>query len=294
VAVASRSGLTAGDAAERLGFERAAETVEAAITAEDVDAVVIATRHASHAELAVEALRAGKAVFVEKPLAVTREQLVLVEQALDDSSTLMVGFNRRFAPVVARLHEEFGGRPREGIAIRVNAGALPADHWLRDPEDGGGRLVGEGCHFIDLAIDLARAEPVSVFATGITPVDGPVESSDTFSVTIRFATGTCAQILYTGAGDTRLGKERIEVFGGGVSAVIDDFRRLEVYKGRKRTRINGNRDKGHRPQVSAFVEAVAGRRPPPDWGSYVIAMRATFAALESLRTGEPVQVDRLA
>ena len=285
VTVASRSGLTANDAAGRLGFERAAASVSEAIQAEDVDAVVVATRHSSHAELAVEALQAGKAVFVEKPLAVTEDQLDLVEAALQPQSVLMVGFNRRFAPLVTRLGEALGGRTPEGILIRVNAGALPADHWLRDPEDGGGRLVGEGCHFVDLAIHLARSAPVSVSATGSPPPDGPVDGSDTFGITIRFDSGTTAQVLYTGAGDTRLGKERIEVFGGGLSAVIDDFRRLELYAERRRTRVNGNRDKGHRAQVAAFVDAVAGRQAPPDWRSYVTAMRATFAAVESLRTG---------
>ena len=166
VAVSSQSGLTAADGVERLGFERTAEGLDDLLAANDVDVVVIATRHASHAELTARALEGGKAVFVEKPLAVTAEQLELVESALVPGSVLMTGFNRRYAPAVHELNKAFGGRRREAIAIRVNAGSLPHGHWLQDPEDGGGRLVGEGCHFVDLAIDLAQAEPLTVHAAG--------------------------------------------------------------------------------------------------------------------------------
>ena len=110
----------------------------------------------------------------------------------------------------------------------MNAGALPHGHWLQDPEDGGGRLVGEGCHFVDLAIELARSQPVSVHAAAQTPPDAGIESADTIAVTIRFASGAVAQILYTGAGSSKMPKERVEVFGAGMSAALDDFRRLEL------------------------------------------------------------------
>ncbi len=290
VAVSSQSGLTAADGVERLGFERTADGLDDLLAADDVDVVVIATRHASHAELTARALEGGKAVFVEKPLAVTADQLELVERALRSGGPLMTGFNRRYAPAVQQLNTAFGARRREAIAIRVNAGSLPHGHWLQDPEDGGGRLVGEGCHFVDLAIDLAQAEPLTVHAAGAAPPDGPVEAADTFAITLRFAGGAVAQIVYTGAGPSKLSKERIEVIGGGLAAIVDDFRRLELYDGRKRTVTKSGQDKGHRAQVAAFVAAVAGRGEAPDAASYVRSTRATLAAVESLRTGSVVEL----
>jgi predicted dehydrogenase len=290
VAVSSQSGLTAADAEQRFGFERTASGPEEIFGAEDVDAVVIATRHASHAELVRGALEAGKAVFVEKPLAVTPQQLDDVESALRDDSLLMVGFNRRFAPLTRRLQEAYGTLAPDAIVIRANAGALPPDHWLHDPDDGGGRLVGEGCHFVDLAITLARSRPLSVYAAGPAPADGPIESADTVSLTLRFENGAVAHVLYTGAGDTRLAKEHVEAFGGGRAAVLDDFRRLEVYAGGKPRTVSGRQDKGHRAQIHAFLDAVRGAAPLPDPHSYMVSMRATFAALESLRTGTVVSL----
>ena len=287
VAVTSQGGLTAADTKERFGFERVAGGIDDVLAADDVDAVVVATRHASHAELTARALEAGKAVFVEKPLAVTAEQLAAVEAALRPDSLLMVGFNRRYAPLVQRLQAAFGDRPRDAVAIRVNAGALPHGHWLQDPEDGGGRLVGEGCHFVDLAIELARSQPVSVHAAAQTPPDAGIESADTIAVTIRFASGAVAQILYTGAGSSKMPKERVEVFGAGMSAALEDFRRLELYGGKHET-IKSGQDKGHAAQVKAFVDAVAGRAAAPDRDSYLVATRATLAAVESLRTGAVV------
>jgi polar amino acid transport system substrate-binding protein len=291
VAVASQSGLTAGDGARRLGFERVAADLDEVAASEDVDAVVIATRHGSHAELATRALAAGKAVFVEKPLALSSEGLQAIQDALTPDSLLMVGFNRRYAPLVNRLSSAFGSRPPEGLLLRVNAGALAPDHWLNDPEEGGGRLLGEGCHFVDLAAHLSASKPVSVYASAAAPPTGPIEACDTFAVTIAFASGATAQILYTGGGDSALGKERIEAFGHGVAAILDDYRRLEIYANRKRNRQGGDRDKGHRAQVAAFVAAVSGRGPRPDAASYVTSTRATIASMESLRTGSRVLLE---
>jgi predicted dehydrogenase len=288
--VASQGGLTAADSVERLGFERTADGLDELLAADDVHAIVVATRHASHAEAVARTLEAGKAVFVEKPLAVTPEQLELVEGALGPGAVLMTGFNRRYAPAVKELDDAFGERRREAIAIRVNAGALAHGHWLADPEDGGGRLIGEGCHFIDLAIHLARAEPLTVHAVGAAPPDAPIEAADTFAVTLRFAGGAVAQVVYTGSGPSKLPKERVEVIGGGMAAVVDDFRRLEIYDGRKRHTTKDGQDKGHRAQVAAFVAAVAGRGPALDADSYVRSSRATLAAVESLRTGLVVEL----
>jgi predicted dehydrogenase len=285
VAVASEGGLSAADVATRFSFERSASTDE--ILADDsIDGVVIATRHSSHAGLAAQALRAGKSVFVEKPLALTEEQLALLEDALG-SGVLMVGFNRRLAPLTERLRESLDGVPAPSLLVRVNAGPLPDDHWLHDPDEGGGRLLGEGCHFIDLLGHLARAPVVSVHAFATPHPRRPLECADDFTVTIRFAHGAIGTLVYSGSGDPRLPKERVEAFGGGVAAALDDFRRLEVFRGGKRSVTKIRQDKGHRAELARFVAAVRGEAEAPDPASFLGSTRATLAAVESLRTGVP-------
>jgi polar amino acid transport system substrate-binding protein len=201
----------------------------------------------------------------------------------------MVGFNRRFAPLVERLVRELKGVPSLALLVRVNAGPLAKDHWLHDAELGGGRLVGEGCHFVDLMSHLAGARIASVHCAAVPHPDRPLESSDDVVATFRFNGGSVGTLLYSGAGDTRLPKERIEVFGGGLSAVLDDFRRLELYRDSKRSVVKSSRDKGHRAEIAHFVSVLRGTAEAPDIDSYFDSTRATFALVESLRTGQPVE-----
>jgi predicted dehydrogenase len=291
VAVASAGGLTAADVAARFGFERAAASADEILGDDAIGAVVIATRHPSHAGLAAAALRAGKAVFVEKPLALSQEQLQDVDDALSPESILMVGFNRRFAPLFERLQKELGPCDDLNIAIRVNAGPLPAGHWLHDPEDGGGRLLGEGCHFVDLLATLAGSQALVAHASAVSQPGRPIECSDTFSAHIRFATAV-GTFVYSGAGDVRLPKERIETFGGGVAAVLDDFRRLSIYRdGRRQQSVKSKQDKGHRAEIACFLNAAARNVEPPSPAGYLASTRATLALAESLRIGESVRLD---
>jgi predicted dehydrogenase len=285
VAVASSGGLSAADAASRFGFERAASSADEIFGDESIGAVVIATRHQEHAALAAAALHAGKSVLVEKPLALDQDGLIKVQDALAETSgILMVGFNRRYAPFTVELRDRLaavGGAA--AVNIRVNAGPLPADHWLNDPEDGGGRLLGEACHFVDLISDLT-APITSVFAAGVARPGFATEMTDTFTATLHLADGAVGSLLYTGDGDPRLRKERIEAFGGGIAAVIDDYRRLEVFLRGKLKTENAKQDKGHRQQMAVFLAATAGELEPPDPVSYVATTRATLAIAESLRT----------
>ena len=156
----------------------------------------------------------------------------------------MVGFNRRFAPLVERLQAELGEVGDLVLAMRVNAGPLPDDHWLHDPEAGGGRLVGEGCHFVDLLSYLAGSPGISGHAVAVPQPGRPIECSDSFTAHIRFrnAVGT---LVYSGGGDSRLPKERLELFGGGAAAVLDDFRLLSISRGGKRREWKSSHDKGH-------------------------------------------------
>jgi predicted dehydrogenase/threonine dehydrogenase-like Zn-dependent dehydrogenase len=288
-AVASEGGLTASDAAARFGFDRAG-TTDDILADEHIDGVVIATRHSSHAALTAAALRTGKAVFVEKPLALTDVELFDVAQALAHGRFLMVGFNRRFAPFVADVIDLLGSSTRRSMAIRVNAGRLPDDHWLHDPFVGGGRLLGEGCHFIDLLMHCIGASLENVHAYATPFAQRPLECSDDFAVSLRFTDGAIGTLFYTGEGDTRLGKERIEAFADGQTLVIDDFRRLEHFRHGHRSELKRRQDKGHRQELERFIAGCRGEAEPPDSSSYFASTRATLAAAESLHTGQPVRM----
>lgn len=290
-AVTTAGGMSAADVAQRFGFERAAESADELLDDDSIDAIAIATRHSEHAQLVAEALRARKSVFVEKPLALNEEELADVESAVVESeSILMVGFNRRFAPLIQRLADALPPGAERVVHARVNAGPLPADHWLNDPRDGGGRLIGEGCHFVDLLCHLVALHPRVAHAVAVAQPRRAYECSEHFAATLLFDTGAVASLVYTGGGDPRLPKERIEAFGGGVSCVLDDFRRLELYHGGRREIIKAKQDKGHRAEVACFVAAVAGRGEAPDSQTYLASMHVTLALAESLRRGTAVEL----
>jgi predicted dehydrogenase/threonine dehydrogenase-like Zn-dependent dehydrogenase len=258
----------------------------------EIDAVVVATRHDSHARLARAALDAGKAVFVEKPLALSRDELGGVVAAAERSGRpIQVGFNRRFAPLAGRVRAALGAQGGPAVVvIRVNAGALSADHWARDLEVGGGRILGEMCHFIDLAAFLVRAVPILVSASSTSAGASPLAAEDVLSE-LRFDDGSVASVVYTALGSAALGKERVEAFAGGKAHVIDDWRRLIVAEG-GRSRTERHRvDKGHQAEIAAFIRSVRGGPPEPaaDFGSALRATEATLAVVESLASGLPIE-----
>ncbi len=273
VSVASASGLSARRMAERAGFEKAVSGAEAVIDDPDVDVVVIATPHETHATLAARALRAGKHVFCEKPLALTMEELDEVEAAWTESgNVLFVGFNRRWSPAIQRLREHFSpGTSPLVITYRVNAGPVPGGHWYHDRRQGG-RLIGEVCHFIDTceAIVGGASEQVEAMGSGAPELG----LSDDLVVTMRFADGSMATVTYASQGHVSTPKERIEVLGRGHTAVVDDFRSLAVDGGVERLRA---KDKGHRGAVSAFHRMVA--TPEAAGGSVGSALASTRTAL---------------
>ena len=274
-AVCSRSGASARSVAERFGIADAATDWRGLVSSDGVDAVVVATPHAEHAEIAAAALAAGKAVFVEKPLAVDREGLELVRAA---PGLLLVGHNRRFAPLAARLKAELTGTPL--ISIRVATAPLPERHWLNDPEQGG-QVLGELSHFVDLASYLAGAVPAEVSA---------VESGRSLLAQLRFPGGAAATIAYAVGDPGGLDKERVEVFTAHGSFVLDDFRRLELF-GAKPEVVKGRRDKGHGEELRAFVAAARGGTPlPVSFEEQLAVTAATLAVLDSARTGVPVDV----
>ena len=296
--VCTRTGRGARDVAERFRCPVATTDPARLLDDPDVDAVVIATRHASHAELAAAALRAGKHVFVEKPLCISEAELDHVERALGDARAagrdpcLMVGFNRRFSPHARAIRAAFP--PREGtgvpmvVSYRVNAGAVPAGSWLADPGEGG-RLVGEGCHFVDFCSALIGAEPLAVSADGVACAGRGDGAEDTVVVTVRYAGGSLATIQYLTVGHPDLPKERCEVFAGGRTAVLDDFRVTRFHGGGRNVR--GRQAKGFGEALRAFVDVCRGGGPwPIPWRSLAATHRVCFAAQRSLETGRTVSL----
>ena len=292
-AVVAATGVSARSAADTFGFETCATAVDAIWRDDGCAAVVIATRHDSHAQLAIDALEAGKAVFVEKPLCISEVDLERIVQVVDTlraaghAPFVMVGFNRRFAPSVEAVRTAMAGAP-VSIVYRVNAGRLAPQSWVVHPEEGGGRIVGEVCHFVDLCAHLAGSPIVEVCATR--SAAGP----DDVMVSLRMANGSMATVAYLIDGDRAAAKERIEIFGSGRCGVIDDFRRARVSGAGRAVRHRGwlaRQDKGHAAEMAAFVSAVAsGRGSPVSFESALNTTRGTFAIVRSLESGGPVRV----
>ncbi|MEQ8193124.1 MAG: bi-domain-containing oxidoreductase [Rhodospirillales bacterium] len=286
----SERGASAEHTQDTFGFAHAG-TDEADVLANPaINAVVIATRHDNHAALTVKALKANKAVLVEKPLALTHEDLNAVAAARNESKAFFqVGFNRRFAPLSIAMRDFLSRHDgAKFVLIRVNTGALPADHWIHSAEEGGGRLLGEACHFVDLARFLIKAPVESVQANA--PRGGTVPCEDA-AITLRFADGSLAAIAYTARGDTVFSKERIEAYAGGAVMAIDDFREgILVEQGRSK-RVDAAAGKGVGAEVAAFVDAViANGAAPIDEAELIETGRATIAVLESLRSGAAVDL----
>jgi predicted dehydrogenase/threonine dehydrogenase-like Zn-dependent dehydrogenase len=292
VEVATATGLSAANAQRRFGFERCSTDHRGLLADEAVDAVVIATRHHAHAAMVCEALHAGKAVFVEKPLAVDPDQLQAILAAVADSGNdrLMVGFNRRFAPLLTDLKGAVGARGGP-VQVRydVNAGRLEAGSWYGQPEEGP-RLVGEGCHFVDTISWWLDQDPVAVFAaaTGGDP--------DDTATTLLYPDGSVATVAYQTGGDPRAPKELFGATGDGQLARLHNFQRTELWRGghRQVRRSRTGIDKGQKRELDAFVRAVAEARPMPiPLASLVATTQATFAARRSLasRRLEPVAAE---
>ena len=288
--VVTSKGVTAESVAKKFGFAKAVSDPASIFDSPDVNVVFIATRHDTHAELASQALRAGKHVFVEKPIALNSEQLRTVVEAYKDSGQLLVvGFNRRFSEAASLVVDFFKDLSEpKSMNFRVNAGHIPSEHWTQQEEIGGGRIVGEVCHFVDLMQFITNSDPVSVYAESI-PGSGPHQKNDdNVAITIRFNDGSVGVISYISSGGKSLPKERLEVAAGGKTAVIDDFRKVHFYSetGSKTKSTSG---KGHKQEVDEFLDAVCGRsKLSLDFTSIVTTTQVTFAIKESLGTGRAV------
>lgn len=294
VGIVSASGVTAQYAASRFGFGYAASDPDALLADPAINVVAILTRHDLHAAQILRALKAGKHIYCEKPLAITKKQLADLAKALKKPNQTMVtvGYNRRFAPLALKLKSFIDQRQEPLVAhFRVNANVLPADHWLVDPKIGGGRIIGEGCHFIDFLTFLVGAVPIEVTTQGL-PDQGKYKE-DNVIMTFRFPDGSLGLVSYLANGDRSFPKEYLEVFSGGRVAVLDDWRRLElVENGRRKVhRLFMRQDKGHRGAWETFLISLqSGKTPPIPYEQLLGVAQAGFAAVESLRSGKTVAI----
>lgn len=293
-AIATATGLTARSIGEKYGFHHAVADASEIIADKQVNLVVIATRHDSHAELATRALQSGKHVFVEKPLAMNEEELESIIQAAQASEgQLMVGYNRRFAPHALAALDFFKERQHPiSISYRVNAGRIALSHWIQDPGQGGRRIIGEVCHFIDFMHFLTGALTTRVYAEAIQSRNSEVPDEDSVFITVRLSDGSNGSIAYISEGDKSLPKERVEIFGGGKAFVLDDFRTATLHRyGREELMKLRSQDKGQREEVARVCTVVReGLSAPIALDDLATTTRATFRILESLRAGVPVEV----
>lgn len=294
LSVLTATGSSSRTVAEKYGFASTASAEAEIFESDKTTAVFIATPHDSHARLVIQALEHGKHVFVEKPLCLTQAELEFICEKHRQSreryggTLLMVGFNRRFAPLAIKMKDGIGPKPMN-ILYRVNAGPVPVESWIQDLDVGGGRIIGEVCHFVDFLTFLTGSLPLRVYAAAMRDAAG---CNDTLSIVLSFADGSLGTIGYFANGSKKLRKEYIEAYSCGRTLVLHDFKELEVYGVKARTKHRLlTQDKGQKPMVGAFLESCRGNADlPMTVGDIYASMRATFAVVESLRTGAAVDI----
>lgn len=289
--VMTSRGTSSRSVAERYGFEFCTAEESDLIDSPDINTLFIATRHDSHASYTQKALEAGKHVFVEKPLCLNQDELQSITETLEakDQSgvqpRLMVGFNRRFSPLTMELKEQIGEGPMSMI-YRINAGTMDKDAWMQIEDIGGGRIIGEGCHFIDYLIHINGSLPIEVFASNM---KDPDNLEDVVSIHLRFENGSTGSVFYFSNGSKKLAKEYIEVFRNGKTAIIDDFKKLTIYgSGKPYQKKLMVQDKGQPEAIGQFIDAIQrGNACPIPFEEIRASMQATFFAIESMRTSKP-------
>jgi len=296
-AVCTQRGMNAKTLGERLGAGYCTTDMEEILADSAINTVIIGTRHDLHGPMVLAALRAGKHVFVEKPLCLTAEELQEIEALYAtkarDGLRLSVGFNRRFSDHCTEAKKFLGDRRNPLVMVyRANAGSLPSDHWTQDPDVGGGRILGEACHFVDYMqalcgglVQTVQANSIAVHTSGMT--------QDQSIISLTFSDGSVGTVVYAAGGDTGLAKERCEAFGDGCSIVMDDFARSDFFRGGQRTRFKtSGRDKGFAQQMAAFCDSIT----EPDavgmsFESIVTVTRACLAAVDSMRSRTVIDIE---
>jgi predicted dehydrogenase/NADPH:quinone reductase-like Zn-dependent oxidoreductase len=295
--ICSAGGVSAVHTGEKLGFNEASTDEQAVFDHAGVGTVFSITRHDLHARHVLKAVKAGKNIFVEKPLCLTLAEVDEIQEALaekgDARPVVMVGFNRRFSPAAKLVRKQFAGTEVPlTVSIRFNAGEIPTEHWTQDDEVGGGRIIGEACHAIDLATFIVGSPVVRVYAESISGPSAPKITDDQCFITLRHANGSVSSVGYLAGGDKSFPKERVEVIGAGKVVVIEDFKSVTICaRGKTTVEKLGSQDKGHQAEIEAFLKAVQGQGPEPiSWDEIRATSRASILAVQSLREGLPFEV----
>lgn len=293
--LATARGMNAEHSGRKLGYEYATTEVEEIFRDAGTHAVFVATRHDLHAELVIGALRAGKHVFVEKPLCIREEELTAIDACVrelgDKCPVLTVGFNRRFAPATASVRKFFAGAGPLSVSYRFAPGPIPANAWPQDEDVGGGRIVGEACHAIDTCTALIGAPPVRVFAESVGKAPGLETTDDRVFITLRHADGSISNISYQAGGDRAAPPERFEVFGGGRTATCEQWDKIDFWRGERHSTESGGKEKGHAAEFAAFVEACRrGAGWPIPWDQLYGTTWASLMAVRSLREGVAIDL----
>jgi len=294
--VCTANGFTAEHTGNHTGFAFATTDVTEIWHDKETSAVFIATRHDLHADLVVAALKAGKHVFVEKPLCIKFQELEhiaeIVDQLGDRCPILTVGFNRRFAPATRHLKAFFQDSVPLSLSYRFSPGYIPKEHWTQDVEVGGGRIVGEACHAIDTCAAIAGSSPARVFAESVGMVGGIETTDDRVFITVRHQNGSISSISYQSGGDAAFPAERIEVFGGGKTGIIEAWKDGELWSGKRCKRFSAGKDKGHSSEFAVFIEACrSGGKWPIPWEDLYGVTWASLMAVRSIREGVPFSID---
>ena len=286
IAVATASGHNARHIANKFNFQYAFGNGDEVINQDKINTVFIATRHNTHAEYVIKSLRSGKHVFVEKPLCMNEEELETIQDEYSKANVhLMVGYNRRFSPLIKKILDAFGRDTKKTINYRVNVGFVDPKHWTQDNVIGGGRILGEVCHFLDLCIYISGSTPKSISAFTL---DNPLNLEDTIVSIIQFTNGSVATISYFTNGSKMLEKEYLEVYCNGSTAVLNDYKKLTIYGVNKKT-SKMKQNKGHKQEITEFFKVIknGGSTPiaPEDifWTS-----RMTFDLIKSIREGKTI------
>lgn len=285
--ILTNTGATSKRVAERFGFEFCTSDEKQIFDNADINTVFIATRHDSHAEYVLKTLKAGKNVFVEKPVCLTPNELNEITLNYTGKQQLLVGFNRRFSQLSVLLKKQLGASPMT-MNYRINAGKIPSDTWIQDMEIGGGRIIGEVCHFIDYLTWLNSSLPISVFATSLPDVEN---NNDTLNIQLTFANGSIGVVSYYANGPKSLPKEYIEVFQSGKAGVLNNFKELQVFGKKTIKKKLFNQDKGQSVMVTEFINSLLkGGESPISFEEISAVTKACFAVIDSLKTGMPVKI----
>ncbi len=290
VGLCTATGVSAEGSGKKYGFKYITTDSEELFTNSEINSVVIATRHNDHVDMVISAIKHKKHCFVEKPLCLYEEELEAINAAYDGSSVIQVGFNRRFSPMLEQMKRGLSGQI--AINYRVNAGVIPKESWIQDRTIGGGRIIGEVCHFVDTCSYLTGSDVQSVYAAAVQKEDQSIPNEDNINIILNYANGSTATIGYFAYGGNSMPKEQIEVFGNGVSMQMNDFRELTVYSGGRSSRSKSARqDKGFANELIAFKTSVKSGEPAISFASIYNTTKTTFKILASLRSGKVEKID---